>query len=668
MKKIYIILLLSISFSAFAQRTYKVMEKNVFTAIDSHSQSEIDSELDDAREQFKKALSKDKTDNIANFGLSVVYSFDAYSKKDYFEAWKYFQIAEENIASFNEDDRPVLDQYFFKVDKRRRNKPLNKNMEWERKNVEDKLIKYVREENNLEIANRFLNEFPDSRYHENVVHIRNYIEYRTAENANTVEAFNAFLKKYPTSAQVKVATANRNRIAYKQAVASNSLTALKGFVKMYPAALQVEDAKKLMGVFAYNEAVQKNTLAAIEQFMIDYPNSSKMPEAKIVKRKLLFEWAKSVNTLDAYNQFVAQYPEGEMYIDIFNLKASALGEQLLIDFPMENYSFIKGFDNNKINDFGGDIAIRPNGEILLVGNSKKAADEMNDVWMLGLSAEGKMNWNTIIGNQYDDLANKVYINNKNEIFVAGSTNAMGDSIPGKSWIFKLNPEGKNIYNRTLEGQEIHSFQIYPDGKAIICGTAYNYTDSTNYTFLERVNENGRKLWDRTYSQSGYLGAVVINNVNTAFVAGERWLFAIGEQGYLKWDKIIEDSAVNINSVKITGDNKVVYSGTKGNEMYALAFDFAGNKLWETTFERVDLAKVKESCILSDNSILIASETIDKKIVIAKISNTGTFVSNKVFSLANGVALNGIEALANNFALVSATRLGQQDLIVFKLNF
>ena len=371
MKSIYILLLLTISVAAFAQKSTKVMEKSVFEAMDARAQSDIDDKMNQARESFKKILSKNPEDVLAIFGLSIVYGYDSYSKKDYFEAWKYFQEAEKKQAQFTEEDKGILDQYFFKEDKKRRYKPINKNMEWERARVEDKLIKYVREENKLELANRFLEEFPDSRFYENVIHIRNYIEYRTAENTNTVAAYEAFLKKYPESAQVKIATKNRNKLAYDKAVATKSLNALQNFINTYPNAVQVEEAKKLMGVYAFNDAVKQNTLEAIEAFMENYPNSSKMPEAKVIKRKLLFAWAKSVNTLEAYNKFVSQYPEGEMYIDIFNLKANALGEQIRVDFPFENYGFIKGFDNNQIDDFGGDVALRPNGEILLVGNSKK---------------------------------------------------------------------------------------------------------------------------------------------------------------------------------------------------------------------------------------------------------------------------------------------------------
>ncbi len=668
MKKIFIALFLLVSISAHAQKAYKIMSNDVFDGMDARQQSDIDSEFNKAKEQFLKVLSKSSDNVMANFGLSVVYSYDKYSKKDYFKAWKYFKVADEKQAQFTDDDKEILNLYFTKVDKKRRNRPLNKNMEWARNIVEDKLIKFVREENNLEYANKFLKEFPNSKYNGNVVHIRNYIEYRTAEKTNTVQAFNQFLKKYPDAAQIKIAKQKRNAIAYNNALTKNSLSALKAFVTEYPNAIQVEDAKKLMGVFAFNEAAKTRNIEIIEQFMRDYPNSTKMPEAKILQKQLLFEWAKSVNTIEAYNKFVALYPEGELYIDIFNLKATALGQKVLMDFPMENYLFIKGFDNQNMNDFGGDLIVRPNGEILVIANTKKSADDMNDAWLLGLNAEGKMLWNRIIGNEFDDQVNKVVITPQNEIFVAGITNAIIDSIPGQAWLFKLAADGKNIYNRKLDGREVKGLSVYPDGKAVVCGDSYNKKDSVIEPFLIRVNENGRKLWSRSYSQGGIIYNVALDNNNLAYVANESWYFAIDKSGYLKWDKIVAPE-IKITAVNVATNGNIVFAGLKGTQGYAVCCNAQGNQLWETTFDSKNLYQVESITPLTDNTVLCAGTSADDKVVIIKIDASGNASPAKVFTLAGGLILNGIAPSEGTTAIVSATRLSpKQDLLIFKLSF
>ncbi len=667
MKKLYILsIILCIGFLGFAQKPEKVLSSSVFKAMDSRVQADIDSEMDKARQNFKKILLKEKNNALANIGLSIVYSYDKYSKRDYFEAWKYFQIADENSSQIVEGQLEVLNEYFFKQDKKRRNRPLNKNMEWERRIVEDKLIKFVREENKLEHADRFLEEFPDSKYIKNVEHIRTYIDYRIAEDANTVESYNAFLQKYADAAQKEIATLKRNKIAYKKAVEANSLFILKAFVKNYPEAVEVEDAYKLMSLLAYDEAAKTRTLEALEQFMRQYPNSTKMPEAKILKKQLLFEWAKSVNTIEAYNKFVALYPEGKYYIDIFNLKAGALGQQLLMDFPMENYVFIKGYDNQQFKDFGGSVIKRPNGEIVLIANSKKSKDDMYDTWLLGLDQNGNMTWNSFLGNKYDDFANKVEVNNKNEIFVAGITNAILDSIPGQAWIYKLDADGSNVYNTKLEASEVLGFGIYENGSAIVGSYSINEADSTNAPLIIKVNKDGKKLWSRSYSSTGKVYDLSVAN-NIAYLTTGNWVCAIDENGYLKWDKYLTEGQL-ITAVGNRADGSVVYVGKKGQEGYTISFDASGNKLWEQTYPSPGIGNYKEVTLLGDGSMLLAG-TFSNAINITKIGSDGSLLKQKEFSLPYGISLNGIQWANDNFVIISATKMGKKsDVVVFKMGF
>ena len=67
-----------------------------------------------------------------------------------------------------------------------------------------------------------------------------------------------------------------------------------------------------------------------------------------------------------------------------------------MDFPMENYAFVKGFDNRQFDDYGGDIALRTDESILLVTNTINANTKNYDTWLLDLKADGKMNRNNFV--------------------------------------------------------------------------------------------------------------------------------------------------------------------------------------------------------------------------------------------------------------------------------
>ena len=158
MKRIFLAILMSaaVAYNASAQKPEKAFD-DIITAVKAKDrQPVVDENMNKARATLEKVLSKDSNNAMANLGMSIILSYDAYSHKDYFRGWRYFKKADAAVSTFTPDDKKVLDGYFMAQKLERRGKPIDKNMEIERKLVEEKLIKYVREENNLQYAERFL--------------------------------------------------------------------------------------------------------------------------------------------------------------------------------------------------------------------------------------------------------------------------------------------------------------------------------------------------------------------------------------------------------------------------------------------------------------------------------------------------------------------------------
>lgn len=665
MKRIFLAILMSaaVAYNASAQKPEKAFD-DIITAVKAKDrQPVVDENMNKARATLEKVLSKDSNNAMANLGMSIILSYDAYSQKDYFRGWRYFKKADAAVSTFTPDDKKVLDGYFMAQKLERRGKPIDKNMEVERKLVEEKLIKYVREENNLQYAERFLKEFPDSKYYNNVVHIRNYIEFRTAENAGTVEAFNYFLGKYPDAAQAKIAAEERNALAYKLTQEANTFAAYKNFVDNYPDAVQYEEAKKKLGILAFDDAAQKHTLDAIEQFMEQYPNSPKMPEAKVMKRQLLFDWAKSVNNLEAYNKFVSQYPEGEMFIDIFNLKSAALGQSIAADLPMENYKIIRGFDNNQARDYGGAIATYSDGSLMVIANTPSLNDDMDDVWMIKLDAEGKMIKNDILGNDFDDRVSTAYIDKAGALYGAGLTNAIKDNVPGQSWFFKMNPQGKNICNAKFEGNEVLSMVVYEDGRSLLGGYLQAADTVEPTPLITKLNAQGRKLWTRTYAPGRKVTSLASDGSVCSIAFNGNWVMQIDELGYIKWDAMADDSC-QLSSAALS-NGKTVYTGTKQGQGYTVTFDANGKKLSEATFELPGEGRFTQSCAMPDGSV-VSGGTFGNAMILVKIDASGNVAFAKTFDGTKQVAFNGLAAsAADNSVWVSAT-YADSDIVVFKL--
>ena len=667
-KKINILIVfMLISMLSVAQNPKRIYNNSLFKGMEARATVDIDSELAKAKVNFEKVLVKEPESAMANIGLAALYAFDKYSAKDYFKAFAYFQKAYDAKPQFTDDEKEVLNELFTKQDKRRKNRPIAKNIDWEYQYIEDKLIKFVREENNADHATRFLQEFPNSKYKGNVAHILTYIKFREAEKKNTVDAFNQFLKDYPESAQVNTATKLRNQLAYQNAFTKGTVKDLRDFVENYPEALQVNKVKKQMAEMAFKEAAAKKTLEAIDKYIADFPNSSKIAAARALKKQLLFDWAKSVKSLEAYNQFVSLYPEGKQYVDIFNLKASILGDEILKDFPEENYLFVKGFDNQEFKDFGGGIATRPNGELVVVSATPKAEGEMYDSWILGLDANGEMLWNKILGNPFDDIVNKVNVSAENEIYVAGITNAIVDSVDGEAWIYKLAANGQNVFNQKVNMAEALDFVVYPDNNILIAGYTKNTEDSLFTPALVKLNANGKKLWSRNYTNKGKVYALASDTAsNTAFAAAGNWIFAINEAGYLQWDVLLPENQ-QATAVGMNANKKLLFAGSTDSGAFAAAYDSSGKKLWELPLNLTGQGMPEHLVALADNSFVLAG-TYNNKIKLVQIDDLGTVKGEKEFSLPQGVKLNDITVCDGNSVAISATRLGDKaDLIVFKLN-
>ena len=423
-----------------------------------------------------------------------------------------------------------------------------------------------------------------------------------------------------------------------------------------------EEAKKKLGILAFDEAAKKHTLEAIEQFMEQYPNSPKMPDAKIMKRQLLFEWAKSVNSLEAYNKFVSQYPEGEMFIDIFNLKSAALGQSIAADLPMENYKVIRGFDNKQARDYGGAIATYTDGTILVIANTPSLNDDMDDVWMIKLDAEGRMIKNDILGNDFDDRVNTAYIDKAGALYGAGLTNAIKDNVPGQSWFFKMNPQGKNICNAKFEGNEVLSMVVYEDGRSLL-GGYLQVADTVEPTpLITKLNAQGRKLWTRTYAPGHKVTSMASDGRMCSIAFNGGWVMQIDELGYIKWDAMVD--GCNLSAVA-TANGKTVYTGTKEGQGCAVAFDLNGKKLWETAFELPAEGSFTQSCTMPDGSV-ISGGTFGNAMVLVKVDNSGKIVFAKTFDASKSVSFNGLAAsAADNSVWVSAT-YADSDIVVFKL--
>jgi hypothetical protein len=430
-------------------------------------------EFEKAQEAFSKTLETDPKNPAANFGLAMVYSNPASPYFNLLTAWDFCCKTNANIANLTTDDEAALSEYFLNIEIRKTNRPVTKKIELAIEDVDRRLIKYIREENNLEMVNQVLVKFPDFKHYQNVVHIRNYLEYRKVEKINTIQGYNDYIKKFPDAAQVPQAVEKRNTLVFNSAMQQNTLVAINDFLMNYPDAKEYYLAVKKRNELAFIDAKQKNTIDAFENYILKYPDAIQVPEAKKLLMVLVYEKAKLIKTIEAYNDFIRKYPEGAQFIDIFNLKSMEIGRRFQLtnqyQYPVGKLAFIRGFDNCNFPDNAGSIYNTSDGNFIIAGSTNIGPPNEFDAWVMKLKPDGNLMWNQVVGNEGNDNVNAMEVNSLGDVIIAGNKQSVLDSTRCEAWLFKLGSDGSRIWTRSLNLPEFTAIANTPNDNIILGG-------------------------------------------------------------------------------------------------------------------------------------------------------------------------------------------------------
>ena len=626
-------------------------------------------EFDKAVEVFNKHLKEDSTSSAANLGLAVLYSTETFSGKDFFKAWDYFTKANLSFTKLTEEENTFFKPYFSERDAHRRNRTNRYNYDFEMKLIEDKLIKFVREENNIAIAEHFIRVYPQSKYYENVVHIRNHIEFRTAEKENTLEAYHNFIQKYPDAAQLPKAIKACNSLAFELARKTNTIKGYNDFMVSFPASDQFFEALKVRDQLAFDDAKKKNTIESFDAFIVNYPKALQMMNARAILRKLLYEKAREVNTLEAYNDFISRYPEGEYFVDIFNLKTNVLGKNIASKFDgnTEAIVWIKGFDFDNKKDVAGGICLTPSGNIMIAGTRSKTDAEGTESWVIGLDGLGKILWNKPFGTKIYNQATLIHLTADGNAMIAGWSGTSRDTSYRNAWMFKITPSGNGVWEKTFDGSEIKDFTLTPEGDIYTCG--YQLDDSMRIkTFLLKINGDLKKLWSRQYLKKGYLNATVLNVKNESLCAAGRWIWKVDKQGYILSEKNVNSSDSIFAACLV--NNQVVLHGSRNNFPLMIKQNENGLPGGEITLAEYAYYKSITCLPLSNKRlfVLLSSDQGLKGIVLDD-KNHVVKMLNLPGGKVSGQGAAGLSSAGEVLLTFTVTNeLSLEDIVVVKLVF
>jgi hypothetical protein len=521
MHKILLIPFLSLALAVTAQNSkkgFKFLEK---------------AEYEKSAEVFKEVLKEKSDDPAASFGLAMIFGDEKSPLFNLVDSWDFALKCKSNEEKLTPEELEFIGEYFQNTETRVRSMPVKKKINYAIETVEDKLIKYVREENNLELVYEVLDKFPDYKYHDNVMHIRNQFEFRKYEKQNTLEGYLEFIQKFPDAAQIDKAKLYRNRLAYDKAVQTNTVEAYKEYMKNYPDARECNQAVKMLNAAAFQQAKKENTVPGFDDFILQYPDALEVADAKILQKGLLYDYAKKIHTMEAYNDFITKYPDGQQYIDIFNLRSLDKGMKLMEtrSFPSDNLQWARSFGSEETKEFTACMAIDSLNNSIAGGTIVRSDTGRSDAWVIKTGPDGKMIWNKTVGEENNDELSILENGRHNEILGVGHTWLGLDSSSRETWIFKMGADGQKLWSKKLGRLKVNCLLTAGTGNIYLAGSESTDTSTGKYAIVA-LNENGKHLWNRSYTGDGELVKLCPLPNNYILMAGNHWRAKIDARGYL----------------------------------------------------------------------------------------------------------------------------------------
>lgn len=285
----------------------------------------------------------------------------------------------------------------------------------------------------------------------------------------------------------------------------------------------------------------------------------------------------------------------------------------------------------------------------------------HDYWLIKLNSAGQKVWDKIYGGSGNDILSKIIPTKDGGYVLAGcsfsdisetkSQNSFNDTFD--YWIIKINENGEKIWDKTYGGDSddyLRSIFENEDGSIILVGESYsnssgnksanNFGGTDNWVL--KLDNIGNKIWDKSFGGTSNENALSI--INTV------------DNGYLIAGKSNSEIGGNKESSKISGDDG-----------WLIKIDQNGEKIWDKTYGSsiqtgygIDYFVDIEN--LNDGNYIIAGQKDYWSYWVIKINSNGEIIWDKKYLGGTGgnSYLNDIKILPNNEILL----LGESNCSIY----
>ena len=184
-------------------------------------------------------------------------------------------------------------------------------------------------------------------------------------------------------------------------------------------------------------------------------------------------------------------------------------------------------------DGGWAVDLTKDGGYIVTGYTKSYGAGGKDLWLIKTDSVGNKQWDKTFGGPKDDVGMSVVQTRDGGYIVAGRTASFGSG-NDDIWLLKVDPKGREQWNRTFGGQKddvalqvIELKDVYA-----ITGRTESADSGGEKAFLLKTDLYGKKLWERYYGQNSSGLSLLQTDDGGFIIAGSMNSPAIGKDAML----------------------------------------------------------------------------------------------------------------------------------------
>ncbi|MFZ4427576.1 MAG: DUF7619 domain-containing protein [Saprospiraceae bacterium] len=187
-------------------------------------------------------------------------------------------------------------------------------------------------------------------------------------------------------------------------------------------------------------------------------------------------------------------PDGSIAVAGFVRRNNEDEDMLLAVFdPLGDIRWLKNYGTSRP-DEATSLALLPQGDMLLAGNSRNEKGFDNDIVLFRVDSTGTVVWEKRIGNPYREEVRDVLLTKSGNIAIAGTINDNSDAYVA---VFDL--QGNRLWEKTIgetgKEEEANAIAELASGNLVITGL--KLTDMVNVdVFIAQLSNDGNILWEK----------------------------------------------------------------------------------------------------------------------------------------------------------------------------